>query len=307
MIKNKTPCQAVSNKLGIYDFPDDLKHIRRLGRVLISRRLHFKKINIMLKGQFPKMKGAICNVPVDTVDISNTLPRQADSNGLIIVKLKRKMEYRGHVYFETVRPDIINRLLQYLKINNPLYNDIDIDLSQIPVDLTDMIDPEQPIIIENIDSKINFLRGVNINDLIPIEIDNFDNSTIDFAIKNSHVSYGDSELNEENIENNENPLDQHRSAASETVLIANSQTEDEFVTMAPGEEMIPLSILNDSNCEELAHPHLFPTGKFSYQDKRDITLSPVKYFNQRFLNYTQKFASDSDYIFFAHCYTKNIS
>ena len=62
MIKNKTPCQAVNNKLGIYDFPEDLKHIRRLERVLIARRLHFKKINIMHKDQFPKMKGAICNV-----------------------------------------------------------------------------------------------------------------------------------------------------------------------------------------------------------------------------------------------------
>ena len=31
-----------------------------------------------------------------------------------------------------------------------------------------------------------------------------------------------------------------------------------------------------------------------------MSLSPVKYFNQRLLNYTQKFASDSDYIFFVH-------
>ena len=167
-----------------------------------------------------------------------------------------------------------------------------------------MIDPEQPIIIENIGSKINFL-GVNINDLIPIEIDNFGNSYIDFAIKNSHVSDDDNELSEENTENNENPLDEHRSAASETVLIAISPTYDEFVAIAPGEGMRPLSILNDSNCEELAHPHLFPTGKCGYQVKRDITLSPVKYFNQRFLNYTQTFASDSDCIFLHTLLYKN--
>ena len=30
-----------------------------------------------------------------------------------------------------------------------------------------------------------------------------------------------------------------------------------------------------------------------------MQLSPSKYFNQRLLNYTQKFSSDSDYIFFA--------
>ena len=55
----------------------------------------------------------------------------------------------------------------------------------------------------------------------------------------------------------------------------------------------------DEKCEELAHPFLFPTGKFGYRVKRDIKLSPVKYFNQRLLNYKQKFASDSDYIFYA--------
>ena len=72
----------------------------------------------MPKGQGPKIRGAICNVPIDTTAISNTLPRQADSNGPVIVKLKCKLEYRGHVYYESVRPYVINQLLQYLKLNN---------------------------------------------------------------------------------------------------------------------------------------------------------------------------------------------
>ena len=86
----------------------------------------------MPKGQSPKLKGALCNVPIDVVDICNTLPRPADSNGIVIVKLKRKLQYRGHVYFESVRPDIIFRLLQYLKLNNSLYHDIEIDVQNIP-------------------------------------------------------------------------------------------------------------------------------------------------------------------------------
>ena len=48
----------------------------------------------MPKGRSPKRRGAIRNVPIDTTDISNTLPRQVDYNGLVIVKLKRKLEYR---------------------------------------------------------------------------------------------------------------------------------------------------------------------------------------------------------------------
>ena len=143
-----TPCQAVSNSLEVYDFPEDLKNIRRLERVLIARRLLFKKIHIMPKGQSPKMKGAVCNVPIDTVDISNTLPRPSDSNGLIIVKLKRKLEYRGHVYFEAVRPNIIDRLLQYLKLHNSFYADIDINLSHIAPNLVELVDLDHQIPIE---------------------------------------------------------------------------------------------------------------------------------------------------------------
>ena len=51
----------------------------------------------MLKDQSPKFKGTICNVPIDVVSICNTLPRPDNINGLVIVKLKRKLEYRGHV------------------------------------------------------------------------------------------------------------------------------------------------------------------------------------------------------------------
>ena len=49
----------------------------------------FRKVTIMPKGQSPKVKGAICNIPVETDDVVNTLPRGADSNGLIMVKLKK--------------------------------------------------------------------------------------------------------------------------------------------------------------------------------------------------------------------------
>ena len=52
----------------------------------------------MPKGQSPKFKGAICNVRIDVASTCNTLPCPGDSNGLIIVKLKKKLEYRGHVY-----------------------------------------------------------------------------------------------------------------------------------------------------------------------------------------------------------------
>ena len=94
-------------------------------------------------------------------------------------------------------------------------------------------------------------------------------------------------------------LDQNRSAANETVLISENQSAAgrEELTIAPGENKKVDSFLRDQYCEELAQPYLFPTGKFGYKVKREIPCSVSKYFNQRLLNYSQVFASDSDYIF----------
>ena len=60
-------------------------------------------------------KGALSSIRVEHVDVSSLLPRTADSNGLVIVKLKRKLEYRGHVLFEPVRTRFIVDLLSCLK------------------------------------------------------------------------------------------------------------------------------------------------------------------------------------------------
>ena len=71
-------------------------------------------------------------------------------------------------------------------------------------------------------------------------------------------------------------------------------------TIAPGENVRSEFLTIDIFCEELSHPHLFPTGKFGFQAKRKLYLMSAKYFNKRLLNYTQKLSSDSAYIFFAH-------
>jgi len=40
---------------------------------------------------------------------------------------------------------------------------------------------------------------------------------------------------------------------------SSEQIDNEILNLAPGEGINPVSIINDKNCEELAHPHLFPT------------------------------------------------
>ena len=62
--------------------------------------------------------------------------------------------------------------------------------------------------------------------------------------------------NNSNIKLNENPLDAYRCSASETVLV-NTSCENKFISIAPGENVIPESLTNYIFCEELRHPHFF--------------------------------------------------
>ena len=176
-----------------------------------------------------------------------------------MVKLKRKLNFRGHVYFQAVSPGCVHNALSYLKENNFLYQNVSIDMTSLPVSLTNM----------------------------------------------SEEQLHDSDNQYDPLEENDNPLHMHQCNSQESVLIPNTLAPEE-ICIAPGEGKVPSSLVTDDNCEQLAFPYLFPTGKFGYSIQRSYKLSPVKYFNQRLLNYTQQFASESDYIFYALSVTQQL-
>ena len=62
----------------------------------------------MSKGQQRKIKGAICNIPVECDQTCNILPCPPERSKTILLKLKRKLEFRGHVYFQAVRPQVVD-------------------------------------------------------------------------------------------------------------------------------------------------------------------------------------------------------
>ena len=68
--KNKISCQAVCNKLQVLDVPEELKVLNKLETILIARRLCFQKILIMSKGRQRKIRGAVCNVPVNLMQFA---------------------------------------------------------------------------------------------------------------------------------------------------------------------------------------------------------------------------------------------
>ena len=58
---------------------------------------------------------------------------------------------------------------------------------------------------------------------------------------------------------------------SKTAIISEEQSIYEIeqeITIAPGEGKQPVSVLNEKFCEELAHLHLFSSGRYGYRIER---------------------------------------
>ena len=73
---------------------------------------------------------------------------------------------------------------------------------------------------------------------------------------------------------------------------------DDVYNIAPGEGQNPIRMLQEVGNEAKTFPHLFPTGKFSWNEERDVRITLSRYFNNRLMNTDNRFAKDSNYIFF---------
>lgn len=290
------------------DIPTELESLKKLEQILIAKRIVCEKIAVMHKGQQRKIKGAICNVPVECDQTCNILPRPTERSGIILLKLKRKLEFRGHVYFEAVRPEFILAALNWLKANNVLYKDIEIDCTNVSRDLTE-------IALENEVNSSPMPHSSLANNFDYTSENSVESPNSDSPIENLGNNVNASNVSKEllNEEEIDDPLNADRSSANETCLQsvipdfplitendnANNPTGTEIYNIAPGENKHPVSIMTDKLCEELAFPVLFPKGRYGFSAEQDIKLSPVKYFNARLLHYSGRYATNPEYLFFA--------
>ena len=76
-------------------------------------------------------------------------------------------------------------------------------------------------------------------------------------IEQGYISSNPNLSRSENIDGDENPLDLYKCASNETVLI-NKSHENEFISINPGECLVPVPFSDGLFREELSHPHLLP-------------------------------------------------
>ena len=121
------PIQAKANGLQLCLVPDELSCLNPLELRLVSLRVPFMKMVALPSGKQRSIHGPAVNVPSKVDTICTVLPRLPSQSELIPLKLKRKLAYRGHYMYDYITPLKVLSALVWLKANNPLYADIEIN------------------------------------------------------------------------------------------------------------------------------------------------------------------------------------
>lgn len=273
MKNNKIPPQAAINGLLLEDVPEELHNLTNLEKQLICLVIPFIQLIPMPRGALKLIKGCSVCIPIDLSQLQTIQSTSLEFAYFIKVKLKRKLEYKGHYLFETVDLFRVKEALHYLKLNNPHYADIEIKhewLSQVVNQI-------------NTHSTIHNNENENISTITNAE----STDEQEEAPGSSGITFPTSYMPED---------------LTEIPEIIESTLEEMF-QIAPGENRKPISAL-----EERAYPYLFPSGSFCFSSKDErisnCKLTAKKYFNQRILNKDNRFVKDRTYIFLAQYITE---
>ena len=125
--QNIVPRLATVNKLNLHELPPELSQLNMLERHLIAPAIPFMKMISLIKGAQKGIHGQVVCVKADVNTTAKCLPRLPTDESLIRVKLKRKLEYKGHHMCQDVNPTKVKQALAWLKDNNPNYEEIDVD------------------------------------------------------------------------------------------------------------------------------------------------------------------------------------
>ncbi|MEW8547541.1 MAG: DUF6570 domain-containing protein [Candidatus Thiodiazotropha sp.] len=121
LLQNKLPNQASVNSLAVPIQPPCLANLNTIEKHLITPVIPFMKIIPLPKGQQKGLHGPVVCVPSNLSSVTEVLPRQLSDDTLVKVKLKRKLEYKGHHLFQQVSLQKLKNALDYLKAYNPYY------------------------------------------------------------------------------------------------------------------------------------------------------------------------------------------
>ena len=306
--RNILPPQAVANSLQLDEIPEQLSDLSTLESMLISKRIPFMKILALPRGKQKAIHGCVVNVPINPEETCSILPHVPSSTSCITVKLKRKLEYRGHVILQSVRPWKIMEALEHLKLhqNNPHYKDIVINENWQDESFTD-----DPQLWEALTANNTSDNGTI--HLVPSTTENSeeDEETTNDTTERTNTSNENDNSDDEDDSNEVEDRSEITGLPYDSCLQPKdlSADKDFLLNLAPGEGKKPVGMFTDKNSEEMAFPCLFPSGLRGFDHQREKKISVKKYFNQRILNFDTRFAASTEYLFYAQyrCESKEVS
>ena len=241
------------------------------------------KIVSLPKGGQRGIHGPTICVPSDMGKIQSVCPRNIDDAKLVKIKLKRKLEYKGHYSYQTISLEKVKAALVRLKQDNDFYRDVAITTEWLESnecnELVGHENGEQQIATDDPEIVVDLHGQTNAHEQHCSEIDQEANIV-------PQMQSG------ENFDSFLQPTD--ISTLPETM----QQSFEQIYSIAPCEGNKPVPFFKDNTSEQKAFPTLFPTGQYGLNVDRTRKISMAKYFNSRLLNADPRFASDPSYIFF---------
>ena len=125
--QGKIPAQSKINNLDLDVVPDELSKLNSIEIRLLSKRIPFMKMVALPRGRQTAIHGPAVNIPTNLDTICKLLPRLPKDSEILPMKLKRRLSYKGHYMYDSVRPETMITALHWLRANNILYGDININ------------------------------------------------------------------------------------------------------------------------------------------------------------------------------------
>ena len=298
--------------MALDEIPDELKDLNNLELHIICKRILFMKLVKLPRGKQKGIKRTAVNVPADLGPACNLLPRLPADAHIVSLKLKRKLEYKQAYLHDTICPEKVITALHYLKNNNPLYANIEINEDWIRSWQDADNDMYNRVFVNEGDTVVSMGNDTGKDPTYKQMPDiNSDNSPLD-SMNDSECENSESENNRSKESNRNEIEEQDRIALEENcklrdlpynTCLQNELPEEanQVFSIALGEGNKPIPLLTDTLFEELANPDKFPYGNGGFADtQRDTKLTLRKYVNARLLDQDGRFAKDIEYIFAMH-------
>ncbi|KAK3105150.1 hypothetical protein FSP39_018213 [Pinctada imbricata] len=267
------PQESSSNNMSLDDIPDKLKALNSLEQNLIAKHITFMKLAMLPQGAQNAIHGPVVCVP-SNLNKASCLPRQEDNDLILRVKLKRKLSYKGHYDYKFVNTNNVYNALQFLKENNKWYKGTEIKQSDLEE--------------ENASLSLSTCNEQTDQNRHHYETTNSSN------IRSEKIQPEESE-----------PLEEYGVQYDTCLQPPDVGQEvldhyfDEVFNLAPAEGMNPVKMLQEIGNEAKCFPVLFPTGKNSFDETRKLPISLSRYFNNRLMHSDNRFAQNTNYLFYA--------